>query len=380
MSASFDVIVIGMGGMGTAALYHLARRGQRVLGIEQFDLGHTNGSSHGVNRILRLSYFEGPAYVPMVQRALTLWRELEQFSGETVFVRTGALDAGPADHPIVAGSLVSSRTHNLAHEMLDARAVRTRFPAWQLPDDYVALFQPDGGFVLSERAIALYAQGALESGATLHAREKVLAIEPAAGHVSVRTDRGRYEAGQVIITAGAWVGTLLPALKKRTMPERRVIGWFAPKDRAKFRTTHCPVGIVPIADNQQYYVFPEYGVPGFKIGHHQHFREAVDPDTMPRVATARDEEHLRAGLRAIFPDADGPVLRMSACIYTMTADEHFIIDHAPDMPGVIVASPCSGHGFKFASAIGETLADMAMTGRSRFDLSMFTAQRPALAG
>ena len=378
MPHSHDVIVVGLGGMGTAALYQLAQRGVRALGLEQFDLGHANGSSHGVNRILRLSYFEGAAYVPMVRRALELWRELEQITGERIFAETGALDCGPEDSPIYAGSLASSRMHDLPHEILTAHDVAKRFPAWHLPQEYVALFQPGGSFVMSERAMNAYGQLALAKGAAIHAREKVLAIEPHGSRVTVRTDRGLYEAGHVIVCAGAWIGQLVPALKRVARPERRVIGWFAPKNPAIFSPARCPVGIVPVPGGQ-YYVFPEYGVPGFKIGHHQHFRESADPDKMPRSATAADEELLRAGLRQIFPEADGPVLRLAACLYTITPDEHFIIDHAPEAGNVIVASPCSGHGYKFASAIGEILADLAMTGRSRFDLGMFALNRPALA-
>ena len=198
----FDTIVIGVGAMGSAALWQLARRGQRVLGLERFDLGHMMGSSHGLNRIIRLAYFEHPSYVPLLRRAYELWRETERLAEEQLLFVTGGLDAGRPDGRVVDGSLRACREHALAHEVLSGPDIARRFPGYRLPADYVAVYQPDAGFVASERAIMVHAALATAAGAEIHARETVLAVEPKGGRVVVSTDRSRYEAGQAILSAG----------------------------------------------------------------------------------------------------------------------------------------------------------------------------------
>src|SRR5688572_7102569 len=186
---SFDTIVIGIGGMGSATLWHLARRGQKVLGIERFDLGHAMGSSHGLNRIIRLAYFEHPNYVPLLRRAYEIWRETEQLAGEQLLFVTGGLDAGHPDGRVVTGALRACREHALRHEVLAGAELTRRFPGYRLPADYVAIYQPEAGFVASERAIMAHATLAVAAGARIHAREKVLALEPKGGRVVVVTDR-----------------------------------------------------------------------------------------------------------------------------------------------------------------------------------------------
>jgi sarcosine oxidase len=374
MPTSYDTIVIGIGGMGSAALFQLARRGQRVLGLERFDLGHAMGSSHGHNRIIRLAYFEHPDYVPLLRRAYELWRETEKLHGEQLLFVTGGIDGGPAGSRVVDGSLASCREHGLDHELLDAAETARRFPGYRPPENYLAIYQPDGGFVASERAILAHAGLAIAAGADVHAREKVLAVEPLSGRVRVVTDRASYEAGRVIVSAGAWISDLVPQLKGRAVPERQVLGWFQPKRPELFTPDRFPVSNV-LTDLGHFYQFPSWGMPGFKIGLYHHLNETGDADALSRDATADDEELLRAGIRLMFPDADGPVLRLQSCLFTNTADEHFVIDTAPGTPEVIVASPCSGHGFKFSSVIGEVLADLATTGASRFDLGLFRIGR-----
>jgi sarcosine oxidase len=370
----YDTIVIGMGGMGTAALWQLALRGQHVLGIEHFDLGHAMGSSHGVNRIIRLAYFEHPDYVPLLRRAYELWREAEALHGEPLLFVTGGIDAGRAESRVVCGALEACRVHALDHTVLNAAETRARFPGYRLPEDYLAVHQPDAGFVASERAILAHAGLAIGAGADIHAREKVLGLEPASGRVTVVTDRGRYEAGRVIVSAGAWISDLVPQLKSTAVPERQVLGWFQPKQPALFSPERFPVSNIQ-SDEGHFYQFPSWGIPGFKIGLYNHLREHGHADALSREPTAADEAALRRGIRHMFPDADGPVLRLAACLFTNTPDEHFVIDSLPQTPEIIVASPCSGHGFKFASVIGEVLADLAMTGASRHDLSLFALDR-----
>lgn len=376
MPQHYDSIVIGMGGMGSAALWQLARRGQRVLGLERFDLGHAMGSSHGLNRIIRLAYFEHPGYVPLLRRAYELWRETEALAGEQLLFVTGSLDAGPEEGRIVQGSLAACRAHGLPHEALSAAEVNRRFPGYQLPADYAAIHQPDGGFIASERAILAHASLAVAAGAEIHARERVLAIEPAPGRVTVVTERGRYETGCVIAAAGAWIEDLVPGLRGQAVPERQVLGWFQPRRPALFAPGAFPVSNMETARGH-FYQFPSWGIPGFKIGLYHHFGEHGHADALSREPTARDEAALREAVRAYFPEADGPTLRLAACLFTNTPDEHFVLDTLPGHPEVVVASPCSGHGYKFASVIGEVLAELATTGRSRHDLSLFSYRRLA---
>ena len=376
---TYDVIVVGVGGMGSATCWQLARRGKRVLGIERYDIPNAMGSSHGVNRIIRLAYFEHPSYVPILRRAYELWRETETLAGEQLLHITGSMDIGPEGSEIVQKSLESCRLHGLPHELLTASEVASRYPGYALPANYRALYQEEGGFVASERAIVAAAKLALNAGASLRARESFVDFEPiAGGGVRVRTDRATYETGQLVVAAGAWVGELVPMLKSLAVPERQVLGWFRPKNPNLFQPESFPVSNLK-SDFGHFYQFPEWNVPGFKIGLYHHFKEQGAADGLSREPTSADEDALRRGLAAFFPEADGDILALRTCMFTNTPDEHFILDRLPELPEVIVASPCSGHGFKFASAIGEILADLATEGASRFDLSLFALDRLNLA-
>ena len=376
-SKPYDVIVAGIGGMGSAACWQLARRGQKVLGLERFDIPHAMGSSHGVNRIIRLAYFEHPSYVPLLRRAYELWREAEALWGERLLFVTGGVDAGPEGSRVVAGSLASCREHNLAHEVLDAAGLQARYPGWRMPKDFVAVVQADAGFVASERAIVAHAGLAMAEGADIRARERILGWDiTGAGTVSVRTDKATYEAARLVLSTGAWISDFVPQLQGQAVPERQTLGWFRPRVPEHFRLGRFPVGIVD-AEPLPLYVFPEWGNPGFKIGVYHHLRETGHADALSREPTAADEAALRQALAAYFPDADGPVLSLRACLFTNTPDEHFVLDTLPGAPQVVVASPCSGHGFKFASVIGEVLADFATDRPSRFDLDLFRMDRLA---
>lgn len=372
----YDTIVVGVGGMGSAALWQLARRGRRVLGLERFDLGHAMGSSHGHNRIIRLAYFEDPRYVPLLRRAYELWRETEELAGERLLYVTGGLDLGLEDGRVVAGSLAACRAHDLPHEVLSGPEIRRRFPGYRVPDHYAAVYQAEGGFVASERAIMAQAGLAITHGAEIRARERVVAIEPRGDRVTVVTDAGRYEAGSVIASTGAWISDLVPGLAGKAVPERQVLGWFQPRDPSLFTLDRFPVANM-LSEIGHFYQFPTWGMPGFKIGLYHHLREHGHADALSREPTPEDEAALRRGLAAYFPDADGPTLRLAVCFFTNTPDEHFVVDALPGHPNVIVASPCSGHGFKFASAMGEVLADLATTGASRHDLGLFRYGRLA---
>lgn len=375
----FDVIVVGVGGMGSAAVYHLARRGERVLGLERFDIPHAMGSSHGVTRIIRLAYYEHPSYVPLLRRAYALWRDLQEAAGESLLYITGGVDAGPDGSAIFEGSRRSCELHRLPHEILTSAELRERFPAYQLPPETRAVFQPDAGFVLPERCIVAHVEAAQALGAEVHGRERVLAWESRPGGVRVETDRGVYEAGRLVLSAGAWAGSLEPTLASLAVPERQVLAWFQPTAAALFRPSRFPVFVLAV-DEGHFYGLPVFGVPGFKVGRFHHLREQVAPDLIDREAHPRDEDLLRGFARRYFPEGAGPTMALKVCMFTNSPDEHFIIDVHPRDPRVVIAAGFSGHGFKFCSVVGEILADLATVGATHHDIGLFRLDRFTAAG
>lgn len=373
--AVYDTIVIGVGGMGSATCYQLARRGQRVLGLERFDIPHTRGSSHGYTRIIRLAYYEHPTYVRLLKRAYELWDEIEREAGEKLLHITGSIDAGSENSEVFQGALHSALEFDLAHEVLTGAEMTGRFPGYHLPADHFGLFQPQGGFLLPERCIVAFVNAALKLGAEIHGREQVLEFEPTGeGGVRVRTDRGVYEAGSLVFTAGAWNGNLLPFLKKLAVPERQVLAWLQPTKPEYFRPDNFPVFNLIVPEGR-YYGFPVFGVPGFKFGKYHHREETGEPDYLLTEPTRADEDLLREFAARYFPDGAGPTMTLASCMFTNAPDEHFILDRHPELPQVYFASACSGHGFKFASVIGEIMADLAQTGASRHDLNFFRLSR-----
>ena len=291
---TYDTIVIGVGGMGSATCYQLARRGQRVLGLEQFDIPHSRGSSHGYTRIIRMAYFEDPCYVPLLRRSYELWRDLEAEAGQRLFVKTGGLDIGPAGSHVVEGSLRSCLEHRLVHEMLTGAEVNARHPAYQVPADFQAVYQPDAGFLLPERCIVAFVEATFRHGGRVQARETVLGWEPAGEGVRVTTDRGIYEAGSLVLTAGAWSSRALPWLARLAVPERQVLAWLQPLKPALFTPDRFPIFILDQGD-EYFYGFPVYDVPGFKFGWYHHRRETGEPEALiGQAPDAVDEAALRA--------------------------------------------------------------------------------------
>lgn len=372
--ATFDVIVVGVGGMGSAAVYHLARRRSKVLGLEQFDVPHEMGSSHGVSRIIRLAYAEHPSYVLLLRRAYELWRELENHVGERLLLITGGIDAGTKDSATVKGALKSCAIHHLPHEVLSSAALRQRFPGYRLSPRMVAVYQPDAGLLLPERCIVAHVEAAQRLGAEIHARERVLGWHVTSKGVFVKTDRGSYKAKRMIVAAGPWAGAILPRLRDIAVPERQAMIWTQPLRPEYFRLGAFPVFNME-APEGRFYGYPVYNVPGFKIGKYHHRREQVDPDCMDRDCHIEDEEILRVGIRQYFPDANGPTMAMKTCLFTNTPDEHFILDLHPEHPEVAIAAGFSGHGFKFCSVVGEIMADLVLDGRTRLDIGMFQISR-----
>lgn len=374
MSHAYDVIVVGVGGMGSAALWQLARRGKRVLGLEQFDIPHSSGSSHGVNRIIRLAYYEDPRYVPLLIRAYELWHELEAAAGEKLLFETGSIDASEPEGIVFAGALESCRLYDLDHDVLTSAELSRRFPGYQLPPDYLALFQPQGGFLMSERCIIQHVEEAAKHGAEIHGREEVLDWSTTGNGIEVRTTRGTYQTERLVFTAGAWMGQLLDELAPHLQPERQVLAWLQPIEPALFTPETFPVFNLTVPEGR-YYGFPVYGVPGFKIGRYHHLDEQIDPSQSLRSPDMADEQILRAFVERYTPAANGSTLALRTCIFTNSPDEHFIIDTLPGDDRIVVASPCSGHGYKFCSVIGEILADLATAGSTRHDISLFGLDR-----
>ena len=370
------MIVVGLGGMGTASAFHLARRGQRVLGLEQYDLLHELGSSHGLTRIIRLAYHEDPSYVPLLRRSYELWHELEGAAGEPLLITTGSLEGGPEDGATFGGALEAAELHDLPHEVLDARELGRRYPAFASfgPETRV-VWQPDGGFLMAERTILAHVNAAIGHGADLRFREPVRSWEVTAqGGVRVVTERGRYEADRLVITAGAWARRLMPRLELLAVPERQVLAWLQPVRPELFTPERFPVFLVDVEEGS-YYGFPVHDVPGFKFGKYHHLGEPIDPDDPDRSAGPADEAILRAFASRYFPDGSGPTLMLKACIFTNSPDGHFIIDRLPESPQVSLAAGFSGHGYKFCSVVGEILADLAMQGETGHDINLFRLNR-----
>ncbi|RKD93755.1 N-methyl-L-tryptophan oxidase [Halopiger aswanensis] len=371
----YDVVVIGVGGMGSATTYHLAERGLDVVGLERYDIPHTMGSSHGITRIIRRAYYEHPDYIPLIERAYDLWDDLAEETGRDVIHRTGSIDAGPEGNVVFEGSLRSCEEHDIPHEVLTSAEVAERFPGYDLPEGHKALYQPDGGFVVPEQAIVGHAEAAQAAGAEVRARERVLDWEPTPDEgVRVETDRDTYEADAMVLAAGAWNYKFTDALEGLAVPERQVLGWFQPERPATFEPDNFPVWNLKVPEGR-FYGLPIYDVPGMKLGKYHHFDEDVDPDEYDREPNREDERLLREVVENYFPGAAGPTMRLATCMFTNSPDEHFILDTLPDHPQVAVGAGFSGHGFKFASVIGEILADLAADGETDHPIEMFGLDR-----
>lgn len=368
------IVVIGLGATGSAALWQLARRGVDAVGIEQFALGHDRGSSHGATRIIRLAHYENAAYVPLLRRACALWRELEVAARRQLLVITGIAEIGPPGGELVRGTLAASARHGLEHDVLDAKALMRRYPAFRLPRDVVAVLQPDGGYIEAAHAVAAYHRLAREAGAHVRSGEAVTAIEPRGDGVRVRTSAAAIDADGAIVAAGAWTGKLLPRLRLPLSVTRQAVGWFEPAAPAQFAAGNFPVFLLE-SRHGVHYGFPAYERSGVKVAKHHHRGEVVEPEAYERRVTEADEAAIRAPLAEYLPTADGRLLAAQTCLYTMTPDETFILDRMPGFPQAIIASPCCGHGFKFAPVVGEILADLATRGGTAHDISGFRLQR-----
>jgi sarcosine oxidase len=373
MTHTTDVIVVGLGAMGSAALYHLAHRGVRVAGFDRFVPPHALGSTHGLTRIIRESYYEHPRYVPLVQRAYELWADLERHSARRLFHQTGGLMIGQRKGVLVSGALRSARKHGLEHEELSAAEVHTRFPGFVVPNEMVAFHEPRAGFLDPEGCVDAHLRLAVAGGADLHVEEAVESWSVSDGRVRVVTSRGQYDAGRLALCAGAWNPTLIDDESVSLRVERQVMHWFTPaRDAELFTPASCPIAMIEYAPDRIFYFVPDSG-DGVKAAIH-HEGEATDPDTVRRDVDDEEVDSVTRLLKTFLPCAAGERRRSATCLYTNTADGHFLIAPHARHEDVLVVSACSGHGFKFASAIGEAVADLMM-GLPRPDLEPFDRGR-----
>ncbi len=379
---SYDVIVIGLGGMGSAAAYHLAARGQRVLGLERHTPAHHLGSSHGGSRIIRQSYFEDPAYVPLLLRSYELWEQLQRDSGEDVHTLTGGLFLGRPDALTVAGSRRASEQWGLPHEMLSAAEVTKRFPTIHPLEDEIALYEDKAGFARPERTVAAHLALAQRAGADLHFDEPVLSWESTDTGVRVVTASATYEAGQLVVAPGAWAPQLLADLGVPIVVERQVLYWFQPVGGVEpYRVGKQPIFIREDVNGDQVYGFPAIDGPegGVKTSF---FRRGVEctPDTIDREIHPAEIDEMREHIGRLLPTMAGTYLEGATCMYSNTPDHHFVVARHPEQPRVTVACGFSGHGFKFVPVIGEVLADLATTGHTSHPIGLFDPRRAALSG
>ena len=384
-----DVIVVGLGAVGSAVAHHLAAGGAQVIGLDRFAPPHDQGSSHGATRITRLAIGEGEEYVPIVQRSHTLWRALEAETGETLMTTTGGLliASAASDRRAYHGqagffdrTVAAAERFGIVHEQLDAAEIRRRFPAFMPRDDERGYWERDAGILSPERCVAAQLQAARSRGADLRYGSVVESIEslPGAAGVTVVTNVGRLSAAQVVIAAGAWLPTLLPSAQAaRFTVQRQVLHWFAADERALFAPGLCPVFIwIHGDDGASFYGFPKAdGFDGVKVATEQ-TEHATTADSIERVVTGAETAltfaaHIRGRLRGVTPLS----VHNATCLYTSTIDGRFVIDRHPEWPNVTVVSACSGHGFKHSAALGETVADSVLGKAPRVDLSSFATLR-----
>ncbi|ASO19776.1 sarcosine oxidase [Actinoalloteichus hoggarensis] len=376
--SSHDVIVIGLGGMGGAAVHRLAAEGLRVLGLDRFPAVHDQGSSHGGSRIIRQAYFEGADYVPLLLRAYELWDELEAESGLEIRHRTGGLMVGPADSLAVAGSLRSAEAHGLDHELLDAAEIRRRFPTMTPADSDVALYEAAAGFVSPEQSVTANLTMARRHGAELRHGVRVDSWTADSAGVTVHADDGVHRAERLVICPGAWAPDLLARLGLPLVVERMVQFWFRPTaGPASFAEQRHPIFIWEDAGRRQAYAFPMHAESDgtVKAAFFRSGDNACTPDTIDRRVAEGEEEELRRFLSTRVPTLPGPLARAKTCMYTTTPDEHFVIGPHPRHDRVTLACGFSGHGFKFVPVVGEIVADLVARGTTRHPIAMFDPLR-----
>jgi len=381
-NTSFDVIVIGVGSMGSATCYYLSRRGYKVLGLEQFDISHELGSHAGQSRIIRKAYFEHPDYVPLLERAYENWKTLEKETGERVYFKTGLLYAGNSDNEIIKGLKQSAALYDVELEQLKVDEAANRVPQFKFPNNYEILFEPEAGFITPEKAIRLYASEAKKNGAIIHSNEKVIEWNKNGSSIIVKTDKDTYHCKKLAITAGAWAGKMIPGFADQIKVTRQVVAWIKTKNEDQFELNKFPCWMIGDDDKHGcFYGFPlldtkKFGEPaGLKLAHHFPY-QITDPDNVNRQTTEDDLENVKYCLNKYLSGVFDSFLSTKICLYANSPDENFIIDKLPGFEeNVSIACGFSGHGFKFASVVGEILADLAIEGKTNLPIQFLSAKR-----
>lgn len=371
-----------MGSMGSAACYFLSKRGYKVLGLEQFDVSHEFGSHAGQSRIIRKAYFEHPDYVPLLERAYKNWKALEWETGKQVYFKTGLLYAGNPNNQIIKGVEESAALYKIDLDQLNSVAATDQFPQFKFPDGFEILFEPEAGFITPEKAIRLYANEAKKNGAIIHSNEKVIEWKKNGDGVIINTDKDSYQCNNLIITAGAWAGKMIPGFNDKIKVTRQFVAWIKTKNDEQFGLNNFPCWM--IGDDIKhgcFYGFPlldtkRFGEPaGLKLAHH-YPDQVTDPDNVNRQTTEEDLKNVKYCLDRYLPGVFDSVLSTKICLYANSPDENFIIDNLPGFEdNVTVACGFSGHGFKFASVVGEILADLATEGRTSLPIEFLNAKR-----
>ncbi len=382
-TGDYDVIVVGVGSMGSAAVHTLAARGLRVLGLENFGPAHDQGSAHGGSRIIRQAYFEGPTYVPLLRRAFEGWQELQQESGRDLVRLCGGIYIGDPGNPIVTGSREAAALHGLPHEVLDAAEIRSRFPAMRPADHVLGVYEPNAGYVRPEETVLAGVDLARRHGADLHFDEPVTGWQATpGGGVEVLTATARYGADRLVLTPGAWAARLLPG-GAPILVERQIFYWFEPAFTTdvpyESYTDGQPVYIEETDGNGMVYGFPMIDGPdgGLKLAFYRQNEGTTTPEDIDRTVHPEEVDAMRRRATQLFPQLTGRLVKAATCIYASAPDDHFVIGLLDGMPQVVVACGFSGHGFKFVPVVGEIVADLVQTGSTAHDIGLFDIRRPA---
>lgn len=371
----YDVIVVGIGSMGSAAAYYLAKAGKSVLGIEQFDVPNQMGSHHGETRIIRFAYDEGEYYIDMALHARTLWQNIEKESGQKLYHPVGGLYITHPDcNRFYDAPVKAAVDRGFEHELLTGREINKRFPAFKLPEDYRAFFEKASGYLLCNQAVKTMAELAILNGADILQQTSTQNIEFKDDEVCVYTDKGNFSAEKIVMTTGAWSRDLIPDLQHHIKISRNVICWFKPEnDGPHYDSLNMP--IFTLADaNGTAYGFGRQEIQGIKIGIHDEFNY-VDLETLDRSVSNTDQDRLREYVGQYFDLGQADIIHSSVCLYSMTPDHDFIIGAHPDHARMIMATGFSGHGFKFAPTVGEILKDLVLEKPPAFDLTPFRPDR-----
>jgi monomeric sarcosine oxidase len=372
----YDVIIVGAGSMGMAAGYYLSKGNQNTLLIDSFDPPHSLGSHHGDTRIIRHAYGESREYVPLALRAQQLWEELEQLSGKQLFSRTGVLCAGAPGSTFTNEVINSAKEFSLPLEIMDSNEINARWPGLRLPEGFIGCLETSSGILFSEECVRAFKELYIQKGKSLKTNSPVIDIEVGTDKTLVRTENAVYTADTLVVCAGAWSGKILErtGIYIPVKPTRKTVAWFE-CDHQLYDSSSLPAFTIDLID-RHYYGFPSLHNSGLKIGRHDG-GQIVDPNQFNREfgEFIEDETDLRNFLSEYMPLANGRLVKGKTCLYTMTPDEHFIIDQHPEYKNLIIATGFSGHGFKFASVVGEIIADLVTNQKSAFDLSMFSLNR-----